>query len=115
MYQRFKVTKTPDASGEIEVFIDKTRDVRVICSYVTLPAYTSNVVRNVVLRRPDGTILGTEKAVYKTSEGLGLVFPDSFVLPITDPKIVVDTSTVIVAAVGDITVDCIYEEVEFER
>lgn len=113
--QRFKVTKTPDANGEIEAAVDKSRDIRVISAYVTLPAYTSNVVRNVVLRRPDGTILGTRKAIYKTSEGLGLVFTEPFLLPKYDPLLVVDTATVIVTAVGDITIDVTYEEVTLNK
>jgi len=109
-YGRYKVTKTADGAGKIEVFINKTMDIRVVTSYVTLPAYTSNVVRDVSLERTDGTILGEEKAAYKTSEACSLVFSDSFMLPHFDPLLVVDTRTV--SANSDITLEIIYEEVE---
>lgn len=110
MYKRFKVTKISDAAGEIELFIDKTKDVRVIVSYVTLAAYTSNVKRNVSIKRFDDTILGTEKAAYCTSQTIGLVFPTGYVIPHFDPVFKVDTNTVIVN--GAITFDCVYEEVQ---
>lgn len=110
MYKRFKVTKVSDASGEIELFIDKTKDVKVNVSYVTLPAYTSNVVRDVSIKRKDDTILGTEKAAYCTSQTIGLVFPTDFVIPHYDPVFKVDTATVIVN--GQITFDCVYEEIK---
>lgn len=110
MYRRFKVTKISDAAGEIELFIDKTRSARVIVSYVTLPAYTSNIVRDVSIKRYDDTIIGTEKANYTTSGTTGLVFPTDYVIPSYDPVFKVDTNTVIVS--GQITFECIYEEIE---
>jgi len=110
MVLRFKVTKTPDSSGEILLDVDRSMDVRVLKTFVTLPARSSNAVRDVVLRRPDGTILGTEKAYYCTSQSIGLVFSDSFVLPKVQPDIVVDTGTMIVTATGDITIEVEYEE-----
>ena len=115
MLQRFKVTKHPDSSGEIEVEIDAAYDIEVKTIYVTLPAYTSNIVRDVRIRRPDGSILGVQKAVYKTSEPCGLIFKGPFLFTIYDQKVVVDTATVIVTAIGDITFDCVYTRVEYER
>lgn len=110
VYRRFKVTKISDASGEIELFIDKTKSVEVNVSYVTLAAATSNVVRDVSIKRKDDTILGTEKAVYCTSQAIGLVFPTAYVIPSYDPVFKVDTATVLVGKA--ITFDCIYREVE---
>ena len=112
MYKRFKVTKVSDAAGEIELFIDKTKDVKVSVSYVTLPKATLNYVRDVSIKRKDDTILGTEKAVYCTSQSIGLVFPTGYVIPHFDPVFKVDTSTIIVN--GAITFDCIYEEIELK-
>lgn len=111
MFQRFKVTKLPDASGNLEVFIEKGKDIRVLKTYLTLPLYTSNVVRDVSLERLDGTVLDTEKATYRTSEAIGLVFTEEYILPAVEPILKIDTHTVIVAAAGrTITIECVYEE-----
>jgi len=111
MYRRYKVTKTSNASGEIELYIDKTKSVRVLVSYVTLPALTLiNIVRDVSIKRKDNTILGTEKAAYCTSQTTGLVFPTDFVIPQFDPCFKVDTATSAVSK--PITFDCIYEEIQ---
>lgn len=112
MYRRFKVTKISDAAGEIELFIDKTKSVRVIVSYVTLAALTSNLVRDVSIKRKDDTILGTEKAAYCTSQTIGLVYPTPYVIPLYDPVFKVDTATACVSKA--ITFDCIYEEIEVQ-
>jgi len=113
MLRRFKVTKTPSAAGEIEVAIQEGMDIRVIKTYVTLPRLlTYTLARDVRIRKPDGTVLGIEKAHYKTSEAIGLVFENEFMLPKISPKIVVDTATVVQAATGDITIECVYEEIK---
>jgi len=113
LFKRFKVTKISDASGEIELFIDKTKSVKVTVSYVTLPAIsTINVIRDVSIKRYDDTILGTEKAAYCTSQTTGLVFPTGYVIPHYDPVFKVDTSTTVVSQ--PITFDCIYEEVQIK-
>lgn len=78
---------------------------------MTLPAYSSNVVRDVSIERQDGTLLGEERNQYLTSQVSSLIFPDSFIVPHFDPVIVVDSRTV-VAAGGLITIDMIYEEVK---
>jgi len=109
-YQRFKVTKTGDASGKIQVTINPTKDLKVISAYVTIGATTLNYARNVNLERSDGTILGQEWNEYTTSETSNLVFPTSFIIPHFDPILVVNTATIAVNV--DITIDLIYEEVK---
>lgn len=108
--QRFKVTASTDSSGNFEFFIDKTKDIKVITTYVVLAAHTSNILRDVSIERTDGTILGEQKAHYKTSESCSLIFPDSFVVPHFDPLLVLDTRTVLNTKA--VTVDIIYEVVK---
>lgn len=110
--RRFKVTKTSDASGIAEVFIDKTKDVEVRQLFVTLPANTTNEVRDVYLKRPDGTVLGIEKASYLQSQSIGIVFPNSFILPNYDPSFQIDTRTTSVSKA--ITIDAFYVEVDVQ-
>lgn len=111
--RRYKVTKTSDASGIVEVFIDKTKDLEVKQLFVTLPAVTSiGIVRDVYLKRPDGTVLGIEKAAYCTSQAIGIIFPNSFILPAFDASFQIDTRTSLNAQ--DVTIDAFYVEVDVQ-
>lgn len=113
MLKRFKVTKLPNAAGDLEVFIDKSNNILVHKTCLTLPLYSSNVVRDVTLERPDGTVLATQKAVYLTSASIGLVFPDDYLLPKIEPILTVSTHSVHVAGAGrSITVEAVYEVLE---
>lgn len=111
-YKRYKATIVSNASGKVTFTIDPTKSLRVLSCYVTIGALTSNYVRNVSIEREDGTILGEQKALYKTSEACSVVFPDSFIVPYYDPTLIFDTRTAAVSKA--ITIDCIYEEVAFD-
>jgi len=109
---RFKVTKTADASGIAEVYINKTKDIRVNQLFVTLPTPVLPYVRDVYLKRPDGTVLGIQKASYCTSQAIGIVFPNPFILPSFDPSFQIDTRTILPGK--DITIDAFYVEVDVQ-
>lgn len=110
MVRRYKVTKISDGSGKIEVTINPTQDLEVKQVFVTLPDRITNAIRDVYLTRKDGTVLGIEKAEYCTSQPIGIIFPNPFIVPSYDPQLIVHTRTMSVS--DEITIDVFYDEVD---
>ena len=110
--RRYKVTKVSGGSGIAEVYIDKTKDIEVKQLFVTLAAPVLGYVRDVYLKRPDGTVLGIQKASYCTSQPIGIIFPNPFILPNFDPSFQIDTRTI--CPNRAFTIDAFYEEVDVQ-
>lgn len=111
-YRRYKVTKLYSDLANEGVFIDKTKDIEVVQTFVTFPATTQNYELNVNLERQDGTILGREYAIFLTSDAIGVNFSDGFILPSYDP--IVRVTTPVAFAAYLVTIDMFYKEVDVQ-
>lgn len=107
----FKTTRKVNSDKNIEVAINRSKHVLVHTVHVTLPALTTNYVRDVRLRRKDETMLGEETVEYRTSEVASVIFTEDFILPAYDPICVVDTATMALAT-DVITFEAVYEEIK---
>jgi len=111
MYHSWKVTKTTTGSAAT-LFIDKTKDIKVVTTTVTLPVHVSNEVRRVTIEQPDGTVLANAIGGRATSTKSSVVFSDQFFLPKINPEFVVN---LLGAGNCDVTVTLIYEIIEVEN
>lgn len=110
--RRFKVTKLYADLADEGFFIDKTKDIEVVQTFLTFEAVSAPYTLHVNLERFDGTIVGREVCDFLTSDATAVIYQDNFILPSYDPIVRV---TCPVAFAGlYVTVDVFYKEVDVQ-